>query len=286
MKKLNFLLVAIVAALCLAGSAWADYATEVLADSPLAYWRFEDATCANDDTAVDSGGRCWKNGTYIGDGLSFVSGIPGISGGQAVDFGSSDNDSVIDIYDGGGNEISNPGGVTRQTITLEAWMKSSDASNYPRLLQHNGSNSEEGCWGIGAHDSGYITMIGADNTWYTGTDNVFDGEWHHIVVTYQPGSDPNDIYEYVYIDGVGKWGNTVADANLSTDYNRLTIGSEGNRWGPPWNEFHGLLDEIAVYDTTLSSTRVAAHYAEGVPEPATLSLFGLGAIALIRRRRK
>jgi len=58
------------------------------------------------------------------------------------------------------------------------------------------------------------------------TSNVFDGNWHQVVVTYQPGeTNPNDIYEYIYIDGQGMWGNVVSTgSNLSVPTDFLTLG--------------------------------------------------------------
>jgi hypothetical protein len=280
MKKLFVLLV--VAALSM--PAWASYKSTVLADNPLAFWEFEDASTTNGSTAKDSGSRSYKDGLYIANGVADITQVAGIAGagGKAAYFNgngpSGGQGNCVDIYDG--KALFNA-----SAMSVEAWVKSSDITDYPRLIQHNGAYNDTNCYGIGtyADNGGHITVIGGQNTWYTGTNVVMDDSWHHIVVTYQQVNSGADLFEDVYLDGVHKWGNTVAGKSLICNYTRLTLGSEGNRWYMN-NSLTGALDEVAVYDTVLSSGRIADHYAAGIPEPTTIALLGLG-FGLLRRKR-
>jgi hypothetical protein len=263
-----FAVTGVVACLGLAVLARADYESEVMADHPLVYYRFEDATCNSGDTCKDSANNLYKNGTYQVNGswsnLVFEAGIPGPSG-QAIRFngsGSGGAGHCVDIWDGNAIVASN--------MTVEVWMMSTDVNNYPRLLQHNGKYNDPNNYGIGEYNDvsgGHITVMGGGSTWYTGTPAIWDGNWHLIDVTYQQ-IDTN-LYEYVYIDGVGIWGHTVDNASLLKHYDRLTLGCEGNRWYCD-NGFNGRLDEVAIYDTVLDANRIALHYALGLHATGTL----------------
>lgn len=85
----------------------ADYASTVLADSPVAYWRLSDVSGA---TAVDASGN--------GNDSTYLNGVTlGSPGGI---FGSSDTSVTLD----GVNDRVNRAPVTTQTsnVTLEAWV--------------------------------------------------------------------------------------------------------------------------------------------------------------------
>jgi hypothetical protein len=43
-------------------------------------------------------------------------------------------------------------------------------------------------------------------------------------------------------------------------------------------------DTFNIYDGALTANEVAANYAAGIPEPATMILFGLSALALRMRK--
>ena len=59
------------------------------------------------------------------------------------------------------------------------------------------------------------------------------------------------------------------------------VGGAGTGYGP----FAGQLAIFRYYNRALTAQEIARNYSVIVPEPAMLSLLGLGALGLLRRRR-
>lgn len=248
------------------------YTDAVMADNPLAYYRFEDASSANGAVCADSAARAFKNGEYINlnPGTSGIPDIALVAGlerlGTAAQLQGDDgsgNGTCISIFDSWSTEYPtaiaySEDGSPRQTLTVELWLNSGVSANYPRLLQHNDGGTE----GLGiASADGSLTVMGGASTWYTNSANVFNGQWHHIVVTYQPGAAPGQTVEQLYIDGMPAGSNTVTGTlTVPTDF--LTIGNNGSKYYV-YNAFEGLIDELAFYDTVLSAEQVWTHYSAG-----------------------
>jgi len=100
------------------------------------------------------------------------------------------------------------------------------------------------------------------------------GNWVHLVGTYDGGSW--NLYrngKLAASAGANAGSLIVTNANWA-------IGARG-RWkyaaGYPLNgldrQFHGVIDEVAIYDHALTPDRVALHYAES-RQPFTLSIAG------------
>ena len=82
-------------------------------------------------------------------------------------------------------------------------------------------------------------------------DNIILGQWHHIAGTY----DGN--YAYLYIDGELKA--TSAQINGSIHENGFALRF-GSTIGTFWNTyFDGLIDEVSIMDTTLSSDQILSN---------------------------
>jgi len=114
-----------------------------------------------------------------------------------------------------------------------------------------------------------------------GTTLLPVGEWHHIAVT------ASDDLIAVYYDGVLEGSAVPSDNDLPTVLmsQEPTIGGWQKVLGDPTSiqrEWDGLQDDVRIYNTALSAAQVR----QLVPEPMTLSLLGLGGLALVRRRRK
>jgi hypothetical protein len=83
--------------------------------------------------------------------------------------------------------------------------------------------------------------------------NVFDGQWHHVAVTYDRVAGVADVYK----DGLLQVSQSVGSFQPQTSddfYMGLVAGN-------PY--FRGQLDEISLYSEPLSSSAIAAIYASG-----------------------
>lgn len=249
-----------------------NYSAVVLADAPVAYYRFEQVGA----TAVDSSPN-GNNGTPV-NGPAAVPGPPGLGGALAFD---GINDHVVTPRTVGGN------------FTLELWINTSANSL-------GGSQAFEGnglLWsdvGGGANDfvlaflnNRAAFFTGDPETTVIGTGAVNDGRWRHVVATRSQGG-----LKEVWVDGVlqasGAGGSAVLNANPQIVIGANTLDSR---------YFAGRIDEVAYYDRVLTPTQIRTHFAAGlaagtVAVPATtlsllallaLLMLGVGAAALLRR---
>jgi len=106
-----------------------------------------------------------------------------------------------------------------------------------------------------------------------------NGEWTHLAVTV----DLSDSM-ILYVNGVPVHS---VDVSGMTWENRTStvrqLGQTGNlQANRAWK---GSMDDVAVFDRVLSQEEIKNIMAFGVPEPTTMSLMGMGILALLRRRR-
>jgi hypothetical protein len=166
------------------------------------------------------------------------------------------------------------------SISFEIWVK--NIPNLPfrnvataPIFQQIGAYTHEpngpflGIYGDGDANK---MRIGAGSQWYyPGTSLPADGQWHQLVVTYDPNQDGlgQSMGVQLYMDGSLAGQATITDANgnarLKNASQELIIGCEGDQ-GAPYNTYNGYVDEFAVYAGVLSADRVAAHYAAWQPK--------------------
>ena len=250
-----------------------SYPAVVLADAPVAYYRFEQAG----STAVDSTGNA-NNGTVI-NGPLVTQGPPGL--GAALSF------------DGINDHVTTPRSVGG-SFTLELWLNTTATSlSGTQAFEGNGL-----LWsdvGGGANDfvlaflnNRAAFFTGSPDTTAIGTTPINDGRWRHVVATRAQGGATQ-----VWVDGVlqatGTSNANVLDANPQIVIGANTLDSR---------YFAGRIDEVAYYDRVLTPAQIRNHYAAGlaagtvaVPasSPGLLALLaalllGVGAFALRARR--
>ncbi len=107
------------------------------------------------------------------------------------------------------------------------------------------------------------------------------GTWYHVTQTYQ--SIGSNISITTYINGQSA-GSVLTSANTNaTDFNVIGLNLGMHR--AETRAFDGQIDEVMIFDNTLTGTEVNDLYLSQVPEPSAALLGGIGVFALLRRRR-
>src|SRR4051812_31799848 len=234
-------LVVLLACLGLAhAEAWgapASYTQTVLADAPSAYLRLDDAG----STVADSSGH-GHTGT-VPSGATHT--LAGALVGDANRALHVDDDHGLTVASGG-----LPGLDASQTV--EEWVQL-DPNLHDGVTHRLIGLNDVGLDFSGSQDgsSDYLNLVAphggsiASVSWST-TDSpsLADGNWHQLAYTF----DATAKRVAVYLDGAAVAGFT-------------TFGALGGNPGTPLStDFTGNLDELAVYPTALTPTRIAAHY--------------------------
>jgi hypothetical protein len=226
------------------------YREEVMADSPAGYWRLSEltGTVAADATSNNSPGT-YKNGVVLG--------VPGAL--------TTDPTNTAARFDGGNDlvEVADPASgildVGTDDFTVEAWVKTS--VNDERGIAGKGVGA--GSWQVTVtDDSGktgrvraYVNDGVTPRTVYS-TVRVDDGAWHHVVVRFNRDANIS-FYTDAKATGSGGGAHTGALGSATP----LQIGKVPDR---PY--FKGDIDDVAVYRSLLSPSRIGAHYNASAPD--------------------
>jgi len=150
-------------------------------------------------------------------------------------------------------------------ISMEAWVKiaGDNVASNPKMITGLGQTSMDGTHlGMGfEHGSDnhlYIAHHGPTD-WATGIA-VSSGVWHHIAYTF------DGTTEKVYVDGVVA-GSRTGSFELAPQPS-FQIGSWDDQWGggPASYPFNGSIDDVAIYEGTLSAATILTHYAAAAAE--------------------
>ncbi|MFN8022927.1 MAG: PKD domain-containing protein [Acidimicrobiales bacterium] len=234
------------------GGAASPYATAVLADRPLDYWRMGPA--AGNSTDLSSNDVLVLNGSVIRGQTGALAGDPD----TAVTF----------------NGVSSQSGTTsvarlgRHTFSVEAWVRTTSTSGGKIV-------------GFGNAAVGSSTL--ADRHLYIGSDGrvrfgvnpvggqrviastaaVNDGAWHHVVGTLGGG------LMTLYVDGaqVGQLTGVPMAQNFEGFWRVGGDGLSGWASRPSSDYLNGTVDEVAIYPRALTAAQVAQHFAAAQPAP-------------------
>jgi hypothetical protein len=206
-----------------------DYATEIAADAPAAWYRMDEASGT---TMHDSSGN-GLNGTFPGSNVFYSQ--PGVVGSAIKTV-----NSACSIPD---NALLHFGDV----FTFEIWMKSANAGITFRALVEYSSGGP--AIGVDSSQKPYLFVNGGPlDGRIVATSGVALtlGVWSHIVVTKNGGTTK------IWLNGIDV---TVPGTNATfSGTGTISIGQN----------LQDTIDELALYPAALSSSRVVTHYQAGL----------------------
>jgi hypothetical protein len=212
------------------------YHAAIAADAPVVHFPLEETTGTACQSTVTTSAVC----IYPQDKVT--RGQPGVGGTKALRLEATT--SALNIT-GLPGDLSGP-------YSYELWVRldataagtgigffmnpATGAGDGFNLFLWDGARARTETWKAGA-----LIAYGVASTAFTAT------VWHHFVITHSPGPH----LDLFYVDGLQVESDTTNEASP-----RPLVTSPFVVTG-----FVGLVDEIAVYDKTLSPNRIAAHYA-------------------------
>ena len=259
------------AALALHAQAYAaptSFADAVMASTPIAYWRFGEASGT---TALDA--AIGHDGTYSASGITL--GVGGLYGG---DTGA--------LFDGvnGRVTVPNDAELGPDFITMEALVRWDAANGFQqRILEKSFfAGGEQASYSLSVMPDGTVRVelrSGGSATAHNTIQALTAGHAAYVVGTY------DGVTVSIYIDGVLAYTGLATPGALQDGVNPLGIGNQFERDRP----FRGVIDELALYDHALTGAQVGQHFAAlAIPEPEIVLLLGagLGVIGFLARRRR
>jgi hypothetical protein len=233
------------------------YASQILAASPVGYWRLNElpdihpvaANSGTLGTAVNGGYEYWSTTTTDLDSPTY----PGFETANTV-FEPSGTNGVVAIP---------PLNLNTNTVTMECWLKRNGAQvSYAGVIFHRGGSGT--ATGLDFHDvSNDLGYHWSDQGNTYGWDSLLsppDGVWTYAALAVAPSQAT--IYMY---DGT-TWSSAVnvVDHPVQAFAATTLVGADNG----PGRAYNGLIDEAAIYGQTLTEGQLHTHALGGFGDSA------------------
>jgi hypothetical protein len=235
-------------------AATTTYRDTVLSDSPRSYWRLNETTGTTAADQLGANPATYTNGVLLNQSGALSSEVDASASFDGVnDYVVAPSSTSLDMT---------------SAVTVEFWAKRRTVSSTYQVLvgkPGNGQSKYEN-YAVWLNTSNSYQAYFGDGTSFATvtTPAVTNTNWHHVVAT-DDGSTAR-----IYLDGVLKQSASTT-VRLTANPNPLNFGRANNNA----YFFNGWLDEVAIYPTALSATRIQAHYTKGttdqIPPSVTLT---------------
>lgn len=214
------------------------YATEVLADTPWAYWKLGEAS----GTFADSSGNARTMSPQVAGSTSYAQAPIGPGLGNSVNF-----NGISGVY---GFLTGNPGGGD---VTIEWVFKPSNlvAGSPKGVIDFNNDARMIRISDTGQPGGAFQLKLGTTTLTTTG-GLVANGNAYHCAATYTSSTGA----VLLYVNGTQVYSGTTTTTAFVTGSGFIRL---------PWNnangrEIAGPFSDVAIYQSVLSPTRISAHF--------------------------
>jgi uncharacterized repeat protein (TIGR01451 family) len=221
--------------------------TQDCSSDMVGYWRLDEGSGPSYEDFYGA-----RDGQCAGTCPAAASGH--VSGGQAFGSGTGIDVPADPAFDWG----------AAASFSVELWMQTDSTSTCAgnQVMIGRDDSSTQLHWWVGCFDGGQAAFVLIDTSghgdWVTGTSDLTDGAWHHLVAVREASSSQIRIY----VDGTLQTSTPVSYAQgFGSPTAALNVG-----WLnlPAQYHFQGTLDEVALYSQALSPQQVRQHYNEGL----------------------
>lgn len=237
------------------GNSWAlttpvqqPYNAAVLTDNPYFYYYLDEASgpALTDASGNNRSGTASSVASYRNPGA--LPNNPGYS---------------VDLA-GGGRIVSGGGALTNPTtFTLELWFRTSSTAGGKLVGFESGTGSGSTFYDrhVTVRTDGrlvYGDWLASPYRTLVSPAAYNDGAWHHLVLTAAPHSG-SQLDAIMYVDGQVVASGATSRVSSYSGWWRVGAGRAGALGLT--TPFPGRVDQVAVYRSVMTASRVAAHYA-------------------------
>lgn len=231
-----------------------SYASEVLADAPLAWYRLADPGPTGTAMADSSGNG--RHGAYQGTGFTFARPSLLTYGGDAAIGCTSANNTRGQTAYGAWMEPA--------TLSVEAWVNPATTSGIGVIAARYGLNggvswllrrdASRIYWLVYTNNGGFLETTAPNGTLVVNTTA-------HVVATF------DGTRGRIYVNGQLVVTATATQASSPRAASGLPLSVFGHTGSNGTDVWMGDLDDVALYGSVLTAARVAAHYAAASTPP-------------------
>jgi len=221
--------------------------------SLLSEWTFDGPTAIGSNATNNDVKDSWKynHGDVTGH-VPVVKGGDDCISGKCLQFNSSGL-TYVDIpynyaFDFGTGDF-----------TVSAWIKTSNVLNYQTIFARDYNSTGNGVILYTNINNGFLrTWVGG--TALNGTINICNDKWNYVLVTRRTAGALKIVDHYIN-GSFNSSVNATGNVNMASN-NKIRLGVTDQ--ATPGYKFSGLIDDVRVYNTTLSSFQIKQNYIAGL----------------------